>query len=308
MPVFIGNFRSGTTLLINLLGLHPKVTAWFETKGLCEPLRWLRVLEHPETRTEESRRVRPDRIPGFSTRKIADRMRADFEETILKMAGRIDHGKGLHEHYPIGADQILSSLDQCLTRVDDWALTLGESPSPGEIKLETGRLIQSLGADECLASGKPQWINKTPEITRFGSELQCCLGAIKIILVIRDGRHVVRSAAKLGWASEEELSIWWKNMILESRRSAEAFPQDYLEIRYEDLLQAPLATLKAVLGFLELDGGNAEALIEAYNSRIAPEGRRLGADAFLERPGGCSDEPAKVQGLDLDFLESLGYR
>ena len=53
-PIFIGNFRSGTTLLANLLGFHKDLSPWFETKGLCELLRWQRVLKDPKTIPFES--------------------------------------------------------------------------------------------------------------------------------------------------------------------------------------------------------------------------------------------------------------
>jgi hypothetical protein len=49
LPIFIGNFRSGTTLLANLLGFHDELALWFETKAFCEALRWIRVMERPET-------------------------------------------------------------------------------------------------------------------------------------------------------------------------------------------------------------------------------------------------------------------
>lgn len=308
MPVFIGNFRSGSTLLVNLLGLHPKVSPWFETKALCEPLRWLRVLNHPETLQEESRRVRPSIIPGFSTETVAARMRADFEETTQRIQGLRDSGKGHHERYPIGADYRLSKLEECLARVNQWQEALGHSPSPSAIENATGELIRALGDLETQRSGATLWINKTPEIPRFGSELRSCLGPCKIILLIRDGREVVRSAAKLGWASEPELAHWWKHMILESRSHSQDAREDYLEVRYEDLLENPATTLKVLLKFLQLEG-DAESLITGYNSRIGEGGKRLTEGPREPRPESKKllNSNTEVTGMDLGFLRSLGY-
>ena len=304
MRVFIGNFRSGTTLLVNLLGLHPEITPWFETKALCEPLRWLRVLHHPETFSQEAERVRPSWIPGFTPEKVALRMKSDFEETILKIQGLHDSGKGSHERYPIGADCMLASLDECLEGVNDWAERLGDTPSETDIRQATATLIRSLGAIECARSQKPLWINKTPEIPRFGSELRSCIGPSKMLLVIRDGRDVVKSARKLGWASEELLSSWWKDMIVESRAASRDCPTDYLEIRYESLVQDPVKTLDAIFAFLGISG-ESERLVHAYNAAISDPNAKIGRlSCGASAPCRVKD---KIQGLDQDFLVSLGY-
>lgn len=296
-PIFIGNFRSGTTLLVNLLGLHPSIAPWFETKALCEPLRWLRVLNHPESTDLESSLIRLPGPAGFSVEAVADRMLSDFRVTAARMVGAEPSGKAGEERYPIGYDHVIYDLAFAEQAVCDWVNDVGTLPDSSRIARATGKLINALGRRQADLAGKPLWINKTPEIARFGRELRLCLGSVGILLMIRDGRDVVRSATRLGWGSAEDIGLWWQGMIEQSRLASVDVPGGYMELRYEDLLGDPEVTMGRVLAFLGLPDTGTE-LVARYreNFPLKPMSSTMRSDTPVPH------------WLDADFMKSLGYR
>ena len=297
-PVFIGNFRSGTTLLVNMLGLHEAIAPWFETKGFCEALRWLRVLNQPETEEQELRLIKLPGPDGFSGKAVAERMWNDFCATAARIDGRSPSGKAGSERYPIGHDHVLYSLAEAERALDVWLDELSGSEDPQRIAEATGKLIGVLGARHAELAGKPCWVNKTPELPRFGQELRQCLGRCRIILMIRDGRDVIRSALGLGWGQPAEIAQWWQGMIEQSRRASEDHPDDYLEMHYEGLLEHPVASMDRVLEFIgyPAEGGR---LVDRYQRSsplmIHPQSRVPLADVDTAQ-------------LDAGLMNSLGYR
>jgi len=267
-PIFIGSFRSGTTALVNLLGLHEEITPWFETKGLCEPLRWLRVLANPRLQEAELELTRPVEIRGFGTHQVADRIRDDIKQTASRISGAIVSGKGDHEHYPIGNDYVLYSLESGLAAVDIWEEEVSSLQNLETIQNATGKLILSLSEHHLRKSGKSICINKTPEITRFGSELSDCLGPCKTIFVLRNGKEVVISAKLLDWGEKKLLAHWWKTLIRESRAHGVQNKDSYLEILYEDYVNNPEKEADRALEFIGLKYCGNE-LVSRYRNILA---------------------------------------
>ncbi len=253
IPAFIGGFRSGTTLLINLLGMHPLVVPWYETKELCEALRWLKVLKSPAVVDIEKGLIQPLYPAGFNIDSVKARMACHMRQTFLRMNGRVESGKAGHECYHFGGDYVLYGYDEAEAVLAQWfAASRGASDAydTHKVAAATGNLIRTLGNRQMMLSGKSRWINKTPEIPRFGYELRQSLGECKILLMVRNGWDVVSSAYALGWGSIEKLAFWWKALIEQSRDVAQE--GYYMEIRYEDLIAFPEETLDKVLDFFEL--------------------------------------------------------
>jgi uncharacterized membrane protein YkvA (DUF1232 family) len=138
-------------------------------------------------------------------------------------------------------------------------------------------------------SGKVVWVEKTPKnIGRFGFVRRCFPHA-KLVHIIRDGRDVVCSLrltpfAKLDhapWQSVEaarRCAVQWQSSV----RAGVHFRSDpaYYELRYEDLVHNPEATLRAltdVLGVPWDDGmlaptfeANGDALARGRHEAITP--------------------------------------
>ncbi|HTZ77120.1 MAG TPA: sulfotransferase [Stellaceae bacterium] len=109
-------------------------------------------------------------------------------------------------------------------------------------------------------SGKRIWADKTPEnISRFDFVRRHFPNA-RFVHVIRDGRDVAASLRRQSWMKLRERSgaealarcgAYWAERIIAGRRSR-SDPR-YIEIRYEDLISRPEATLRRLLSFLRLE-------------------------------------------------------
>jgi len=299
LPAFIGGFRSGSTLLVNLLGFHPRLTPWFETKEFCESLRWLRVLENPGARAGEESLIQPRAPAGFSLDAVAARMRWHISHNDRRLKKQVADGKRSHERYPFGGDHILYSLSEAGRALNHWLALLGDDCSPPSVARATGEMITALGGRQAALAGRNYWINKTPEIPRFGRELRSCLGDCRIVLMVRNGWDVVDSALALQWGQVEELAWWWRGLIEQSRDAAK--PGLYLEVRYEELVSRPVETLDRVLEFIGIRpvGG------QVYRNYLSSGGAPLALRS--RRDGGRSGLRARFERVAGRLMAELGY-
>lgn len=117
--------------------------------------------------------------------------------------------------------------------------------------------------------GKPRWGDKTPRYMRAMPRIERALPEARFIHLIRDGRDVALSQAERaldGPAPEiTEVAERWKRRI-ETARVHSADLDDYLEVRYEDLVGDPEASLRRICEFLELRYD--EAMLD-YHERAA---------------------------------------
>lgn len=300
--VFIGGFRSGTTLLINLLGMYPGIAPWFETKELCEALRYLRVLTQPAAAEFEERYCVPPSPAGFTLAAVTERMRQQMVSTDARQNLKEASGKAAYEKYPIGNDCVCYSLAEAGSALQRWqhAAQKGIAATTEA----TGTLIIELGSLHSAHYGAPFWVNKTPEISRFAPELRGALDVCKIIYVVRDGMQVAASGQKLGWGSIETLAFNWKGLLEQTRDAMQDFPDDYLEIRYENLIREPGATLNKVLEFCGQQQSGSEIIAEFR--------QRFGASAFAvaklsESTALSPSDRATFLRVAGDLQQELGY-
>lgn len=314
LPIFIGGFRSGTTLLINLLGLHPQVTPWFETRDLCEAVRWQHVLAHPQNIDFERAYCAPAEPAGFTLEAVHGRMLQQARDTAARLAGGAS-GKAAHERYILGNDYVRYSLAEAEAAMQRWrescaAAGVANPEDAGTVEglaavaAANGRLIETLGARHVAVHGGGPWINKTPEITRFAPELRAALGRCKIIYMIRDGVQVVASGYRLGWGSVETLAFNWKGLLERTRAAMASCPQDYLELRYEQLVLEPAATLDRVLDFCGRECTGA-ALIREF---VASEGEKAFDVSRLQGRDALDAEQMRIfTRVAGDMQAELGY-
>lgn len=303
IPVFIGGFRSGTTLLINLLGLHPQVTPWFETRDLCEAVRWQHVLGQPAQADFEKGYCAPAEPAGFSPAAVYQRMLRQARDTQERVAGG-SSGKAAYERYIIGDDYVRYALDDAEALMQAWYLACEARTDAANVAAANGSLIRALGALQQQLHGGGPWINKTPEITRFAGELRDALGRCRIIYMVRDGIQVVASGHRLGWGSVEALAFNWKGLLERTRAAMRACPGDYLELRYEQLVLEPAATLDRVLRFCDRDpiGADIVARFAATEGMAAFDRSRLQGGAGLD-----ADQLRIFTAVAGDMQAALGY-
>jgi hypothetical protein len=180
-------------------------------------------------------------------------------------------------------------------------------------------VVGGMFADE---AGKSRWADKTPDYGPHMSTLQALWPRCRFLHVIRNGGDVARSmshhpgfrwmaaAGELWWSPAsfndyytvveprdvpvEAFGTLWRRRLVRIRDEASRLrPGTYLELRYEDLVADPEATLLRVCRFLSLDAQGAwfgQAVKVVDRSRSGP-----------------SDERVTLAGPDEDLLVELGY-
>ena len=108
--------------------------------------------------------------------------------------------------------------------------------------------------------GKARWGDKTPDYVRKMKKIQRTLPEARFIHVIRDGRDAGLSQnARVAKRGKEpvparEMARRWRKRILKSREdAAELAAEDYLEIRYEDLISDTERVLRRICEAVELE-------------------------------------------------------
>ncbi|MGH3316113.1 MAG: sulfotransferase family protein [Nocardioidaceae bacterium] len=222
----VGCPRSGTTLLQRMLAAHPALIVLPEVP-------WLATAPADRSRVNASGMVEA----GF-LRELAA------------------HGAfGRYAHLPVAAGELLDLA----ARVD-----AGETVP---FRTFVSWLLDRYGA----AHGADLVVNKTVGAAVHVDALATTFPQASIVSLVRDGRDVVTSA--IGWRRAQRLSekyatwrheplgtaaLWWEWHVRRSREAGrELWPDRFHEVRYEELVRWPAATLSGICAFLGLDYDDA---------------------------------------------------
>jgi hypothetical protein len=130
--------------------------------------------------------------------------------------------------------------------------------------------------------GKPRWGDKTPYYGRHMRAIERVLPEACFIHIIRDGRDVALSLRNLWFSPGPDMTTLarqWRRDICTIRH--QSLPcQRYLELRYESLVSEPVACLRDICAFIEIDYD--DAMMTYYNRAWA----RLMEQQTRVRPGG----------------------
>ena len=107
-------------------------------------------------------------------------------------------------------------------------------------------------------------IEKTPENIFFLSEIFSFFPEAKVIHMVRDGREFCASAKKFGFGKANiNLVAWWIEAIRSYDKFLKKFPgkrKNFLEIKYEDLIERPREVLDKTFSFLRVKRFSEEKL------------------------------------------------
>jgi sulfotransferase family protein len=112
--------------------------------------------------------------------------------------------------------------------------------------------------------GKRRWGDKTPAYIGHVDRLTAIWPDARFVVLVRDGRDVALSVMNVpfgpnnAWAAARS----WATAIRRGRDAARRFRGRVLEIRYEDLVSKPAATVGAVCDFLGLGYSDEMLAIE----------------------------------------------
>jgi hypothetical protein len=157
--------------------------------------------------------------------------------------------------------------------------------------LEAGPALRAFYEMYAAGQGKPRWGDKTPGYATRMRRIQRALPEARFVHVIRDGRDVVvsRNRRSRDPLPADVAARRWKRRVISTRRRAEGV-EHYIEVRYEELVGEPEATLRRVCAFVELPFG--EAMLR-YHERAAE--RLAEIDRDLPAKGGSHELDAEAR-------------
>lgn len=112
-------------------------------------------------------------------------------------------------------------------------------------------LLESLTMSRAVRSGKPRWIEKTPNHLLHTETVRALFTDAQIVRIVRDPRDVALSLRKVPFASRSALANLY-SWLERDERSRAFFDTDAasITVRYEDLVSSPRHVLERLCGFL----------------------------------------------------------
>jgi Sulfotransferase family len=171
--------------------------------------------------------------------------------------------------------------------------------------------------------GVKRWAETTPQHLLYLPLIKKLIPDALIVHIIRDGRDVAVSLKKIGWirpfpwdrrGSLLASGLFWKWMVLKGRNHGRKMGPDYMEVRYEELVEKPRETLAEISKFIDEDLDYDRILSQPMDSVKSPNSS-FGGDENLKglRPVGrwktllSPSEVAELEAGIGDLLTDLGY-
>jgi hypothetical protein len=164
-------------------------------------------------------------------RRYESRAGFDVEAFVKDLGGQFDF-----KRWPIGIEEI--------------AADLRERP-PGDYP-DAIRQVFRLCA---RSQGKARYGNKSPVHVRGMPGLARLFPEARFVHIIRDGRNVARSYLEVDFGPKtiEGAALRWRRHVSTGRRDgARLGPARYMEVRYEQILEDPEATIRRLCLFLDV--------------------------------------------------------
>jgi hypothetical protein len=142
-------------------------------------------------------------------------------------------------------------------RIRDWELAAGPDDLLSQIKEPSAAgLFGALFALYAKKQGKTRWGDKTPQHALRIPELLAVFPEARIIHLVRDGRDVAESTARIaiGPCSILAIARRWKLYLNTVREAAARLPPaQFTEVRFEDMVRDPAGLRRRFLSFIGED-------------------------------------------------------
>lgn len=114
-------------------------------------------------------------------------------------------------------------------------------------------LLKAAMEEFAAAHGKARCGEKTPLHLQDVDTILKWFPEARVVGIVRDGRDVVLSLLEMPWTVDKRVRsvAWrWAKLLRLTRKWESAFPEKFLLVRYEDLLLAPVETMRKVDAFV----------------------------------------------------------
>jgi Sulfotransferase family len=185
-----------------------------------------------------------------------------------------------------------------------------------------GDFLRVVMEETARRQGVERWADCTPDHLLYIPEIKRQIPKALVVHIIRDGRDVALSYVKQGWAypfpwdRKEQLSVaglFWEWIVRRGREYGRKLGPDYHELHYEDLVEKPRETLRALGEFVgqELDYDKIQqvgigSVSEPNTSFTSDDGGAFNPVGRWEKKM-TPEQLADFEALTGSFLQELGY-
>jgi len=170
--------------------------------------------------------------------------------------------------------------------------------------------------------GVERWADTTPEHLLHLHRIKETIPNALVIHIIRDGRDVALSTDKQGYIrrlpwdktpSVMVAGVYWEWMVNKGRKDGRELGADYMEVRFEELVERPQQTLTRLGSFINHDLDYDRIQRVGYGSVSAPNTSFKEGSSVAFHPAGrwkhsyTPENLAMFEGLVGGTLEALGY-
>ncbi|MCB0264551.1 MAG: sulfotransferase [Calditrichaeota bacterium] len=137
-------------------------------------------------------------------------------------------------------------------------------------------LVRRFYAEWAYLKGANRWGGKTPDYSVYTAELLQLFPDAKFVHIIRDGRDVALSLFRLDWGAKSPIvaAKHWKERVEAACNFGRTLDDSqYLEIRYEHLVQFPEEIFENLIHFLDWEDDRYK-IIDQFNRGIVGKVRR----------------------------------
>jgi Sulfotransferase family len=207
-------------------------------------------------------------------------------------------------------------------------LVSGLDPHEIEAKIivdchSAGDFLRIIMEDIAKKQGVDRWIDSTPTNVPHMLRIHEDFSDALFIHIIRDGRDVALSLDKRSWSrplpwdkkrSLAAAGLYWEWIVRKGRKLGAALGSNYIEVRYEELVQDSRETLGVIAEFLRQDLnydriqetsiGSVKTPLTAFKDDLR-EGRFTPVGRWKDKFP--TDQLAEFEALVGKYLAQLGY-
>ncbi len=135
-----------------------------------------------------------------------------------------------------------------------------------------GGFLSSIFQLYAIKNEKKRWGDKRPYYIQFIPTLFKLYPDALIIHLIRDGRDCVASLKRMKWWKKSAIysMLNWRYAIRTGNKSVGIFPNQFLEVRYEDLINESEKVIKTICEFIGEDFEEKMLEFYAHSSQYVP--------------------------------------
>ena len=185
-----------------------------------------------------------------------------------------------------------------------------------------GDFLRTVMQEIARQQGVQRWADCTPEHLLHIEEIKREIPDALFVHIIRDGRDVALSYAKQGWSHPlpfdrdrtlEVAGLYWQWLLRKGRAQGKGVGADYMEVRFEDLVNQPQLMLSQIGRFIgqDLDYQRIQAAgigsVSRPNSSFGEESHETFNPVSRWKSKMSPEQIAEFEELVGDFLQRLGY-